>query len=155
MKGCNYPDHQTSPPSEKKQASKQAKRIKNWLTFSPFYRPDFLDSPLVRSWVGRGPDGRRMCKLCGITGGDVTRIKNHIESVHWPNSKGYACEQCTAVCKTRHALASHKSRHHSQKKRPRKESNKKSAKTVVAPVAHIELNSPLDVKQEILDDPTV
>ena len=66
--------------------------------------------------MGRGPDGRRMCKLCGLTGGDVTRIKNHIESVHWPHSQGYACEQCNAICKTRHALACHKSRHHSKNK---------------------------------------
>lgn len=70
----------------------------------------------MRSWVGRGPDGRRMCKLCGLTGGDVTRIKNHIESVHWPHSQGYACEQCSAICKTRHALACHKSRHHPKNK---------------------------------------
>ena len=66
--------------------------------------------------MGRGPDGRRMCKLCGLTGGDVTRIKNHIESVHWPHSQGYACEQCSAICKTRHALACHKSRHHPKNK---------------------------------------
>jgi hypothetical protein len=105
--------------------------------------------------VGRGPDGRRMCKLCGMTGGDATRIKNHIESVHWPHSQGYACEQCTAICKTRHALACHKSRHHPRKIRPEKESPKKSAITVVAPVAHIESAPPIDVKQEALDDPKV
>ena len=77
--------------------------------------------------MGRGPDGRRMCKLCGLTGGDVTRIKNHIESVHWPHSQGYACEQCNAICKTRHALACHKSRHHPKNKPPASHLSKKSA----------------------------
>jgi len=94
-----------------------------------------------------------MCKLCGMTGGDATRIKNHIESVHWPHSQGYACEQCTAICKTRHALACHKSRHHPRKLRPEKESPKKS-NTVIAPVVQIEsVVAPLDVKQEAIDGP--
>ena len=59
-----------------------------------------------------------MCKLCGITGADITRIKNHIESMHWqPQLRTtYSCEICGASCKTKHGLACHKSRHHSKKK---------------------------------------
>lgn len=87
--------------------------------------------------MGRGPDGRRMCKLCGLTGGDVTRIKNHIESVHWPHSQGYACEQCSAICKTRHALACHKSRHH-PKNKPASHLSKKAAPTASVPKPEVE-----------------
>lgn len=59
-----------------------------------------------------------MCKLCGMTGADITRIKNHIESMHWqPQLRTtYSCEICGASCKTKHGLACHKSRHHSKKK---------------------------------------
>ena len=53
-----------------------------------------------------------------MTGADITRIKNHIESMHWqPQLRTtYSCEICGASCKTKHGLACHKSRHHSKKK---------------------------------------
>ena len=74
---------------------------------------------MVINCLGRSSDGGRpMCKLCGMTGADITRIKNHIESMHWqPQLRTtYSCEICGASCKTKHGLACHKSRHHSKKK---------------------------------------
>ena len=74
---------------------------------------------MVINCLGRSSDGGRpMCKLCGMTGADITRIKNHIESMHWqPQLRTtYSCELCGASCKTKHGLACHKSRHHSKKK---------------------------------------
>lgn len=74
---------------------------------------------MVMNCLGRSSDGGRpMCKLCGMTGADITRIKNHIESMHWqPQLRTtYSCELCGASCKTKHGLACHKSRHHSKKR---------------------------------------
>ena len=89
------------------------------MLFVLFCCSDFRESQMVINCLGRSSDGGRpMCKLCGMTGADITRIKNHIESMHWqPQLRTtYSCELCGASCKTKHGLACHKSRHHSKKR---------------------------------------
>ena len=54
-----------------------------------------------------------MCAICDQYSGQQKRdTRNHIESVHFPNSFTYECQFCDMVLNTNKALARHKERYH-------------------------------------------
>ncbi len=52
------------------------------------------------------------CTLCGRTGVSRRDMRNHVESVHFPNMFTYECALCAVKLSSRKALDNHKYRHH-------------------------------------------
>ena len=61
----------------------------------------------------RKSGARFMCAICDQYSGHQRRdTRNHIESVHYPNSFTYQCQFCEVVLNTNKALTRHKERYH-------------------------------------------
>jgi len=44
------------------------------------------------------------------------RVRNHVESKHYPNTFKYSCDKCDKICNTKKALEVHNSEKHRQLK---------------------------------------
>jgi len=53
-----------------------------------------------------------MCKICGKPGLNRRDIRNHVESLHFPDMFAYQCKICLMTMKSRKALDNHKYRKH-------------------------------------------
>ena len=65
---------------------------------------------LVRAEAG----GPLQCTLCSKTFRDSFNAKRHLDSKHFPNPAGYACDVCAKVCKSWGVLINHKNMYHKQ-----------------------------------------
>ncbi len=84
---------------------------------------DDLDK-MINSLLGRsGPAW--FCKACGKETFNKSNIKNHVEA-HHVESAGFACSQCSFVCKTRYSLYFHKKRIHEKKYKDTRRKKKKT-----------------------------
>ena len=52
------------------------------------------------------------CKICGKPGLNRRDIRNHVESLHFPDMFAYQCKICNMTMKSRKALDNHKYRKH-------------------------------------------
>jgi len=57
-------------------------------------------------------DMKWMCKICGKAGLNRRDIRNHVESLHFPDTFAYQCKICFMTMKSRKALDNHKYRKH-------------------------------------------
>eukprot|EP00092_Neocalanus_flemingeri_P006576 GFUD01007090.1.p1 GENE.GFUD01007090.1~~GFUD01007090.1.p1 ORF type:complete len:333 (-),score=84.83 GFUD01007090.1:130-1128(-) len=57
-------------------------------------------------------DMKWMCKICGKPGLNRRDIRNHVESLHFPDMFAYQCKICHMTMKSRKALDNHKYRKH-------------------------------------------
>jgi len=57
-------------------------------------------------------DMKWMCKICGKPGLNRRDIRNHVESLHFPDTFAYQCKICFMTMKSRKALDNHKYRKH-------------------------------------------
>ena len=57
-------------------------------------------------------DMKWMCKICGKPGLNRRDIRNHVESLHFPDMFAYQCKICQMTMKSRKALDNHKYRKH-------------------------------------------
>ena len=66
-------------------------------------------------------DMKWMCKICGRPGLNRRDIRNHVESLHFPDMFAYQCKICHMTLKSRKALDNHKYRKH-----PKEQNNSSS-----------------------------
>jgi len=66
----------------------------------------------LHAYVVENPDEgakhKFMCVICQRTGLNRRDVRNHVESLHFPDSFSYTCDLCGKVMKTKKALNNHK-----------------------------------------------
>ena len=60
--------------------------------------------------------GKIQCNLCGKISRDRTNLFEHVESIHFPGSYEYQCDQCGKKFDAKQKWRMHRSRVHSSKK---------------------------------------
>ena len=61
------------------------------------------------SYIGIDPAGSGYyCTICNKPFAKKGQLRNHLQSIHFPDSFSYACSYCTAVFNTRNKLYIHK-----------------------------------------------
>ena len=71
-------------------------------------RPEYFDQ-----YIQRVSEGVLMCNVCGDFSSERRyRVRNHVESKHFPNTFSYQCQQCDTVLGTNTALYRHVQRVH-------------------------------------------
>ena len=61
-------------------------------------------------------EGMFQCSLCGKISKDRSNVIRHVESIHFPGSYEYECDQCGEKFDTKAKLGNHRSRVHYGKK---------------------------------------
>jgi hypothetical protein len=68
---------------------------------------------LANTSIGGGEESLRfVCQICGRSGQNRRDVRNHVESVHFPNVFQYECAVCGVKLSSRKSLDNHKYRHH-------------------------------------------
>ena len=70
---------------------------------------------LAKFYISRNEAKFYICSICGKESRDLHNAKTHLESSHFPSEKGYECQMCGSVLKTKNTLACHMSRKHRTK----------------------------------------
>ena len=60
--------------------------------------------------------GKFHCNLCGKISNNISDSFRHVESIHFPGSRQYECDQCGKKFDTRNKLYKHRFHVHSSKK---------------------------------------
>ena len=72
--------------------------------------PDDLYNFCVRDETGQN---KWTCSICyEFSNQGRQRVRNHVESKHYPGTFQYSCEKCEKVCNTKKALEVHNSEKH-------------------------------------------
>ena len=77
----------------------------------------FQDPSELLQYVTEGFAGtkRFLCTLCSYAHNVKANVRNHVESVHYPNSFQYSCDQCDKMFPSKNNMQLHRSRVHKQK----------------------------------------
>ena len=62
-------------------------------------------------YSNKDENGVYVCQLCSYNNRDLTKMRNHIECKHFPNTFSYNCLDCDKVFGTNNAYLWHKRSH--------------------------------------------
>ena len=69
-------------------------------------------SDQLHQFVDRHHQGLFYCTLCEKTAATRRDVRNHVESIHYPNAFAYNCQFCGKTLKTKKARDWHMSKNH-------------------------------------------
>jgi hypothetical protein len=78
--------------------------------------PSELHAYVVENLTASEECLRFHCQICGRAGANRRDVRNHVESVHFPNVFEYVCAVCGIKLSSRKSLDNHKYRHHKTNK---------------------------------------
>ena len=72
------------------------------------------DPEQLMEYVARNPvSGKYCCVMCNnFSHMSKSNVRNHVESIHFPDTFSYSCSLCTSIFKTRQELYRHRSQNH-------------------------------------------
>lgn len=73
---------------------------------------EIVDPDQLHQFVDRHHQGLFYCTLCEKTAATRRDVRNHVESIHYPNAFVYHCQFCGKTLKTKKARDWHMSKNH-------------------------------------------
>ena len=72
------------------------------------------DPEQLMEYVVRDPEsGKYYCVMCNnFSHLSKSNVRNHVESIHFPDTFSYSCSLCASTFKTRQELYRHRSQNH-------------------------------------------
>ena len=63
------------------------------------------------NYTNKDENGVYVCQLCSYNNRDLTKMRNHVECKHFPNTFSYNCPSCDKVFGTNNAYMWHRRSH--------------------------------------------
>ena len=88
----------------------------NFASCFPGGAPQFTDPSQLDQYLQRLEDGKYQCVICySFSHVGITCARNHVESIHFPDSFTYLCNICNDSFKTKKKLYNHTATRHKNK----------------------------------------
>ena len=85
---------------------------KTWLTRVPLLETPGTPEDLYQ-FVAHQPEAKGYyCTICSKARPKRTEVRNHVESIHFPNSFCYQCQTCEKTFRSKNALKVHNTTNH-------------------------------------------